>query len=117
MKETNTILVAWKNSRVLKRIGTEFPSKSAVIQGEKSSVDVRQYLTEQECHIVDEAILALKEDNYAQYAVIKAIYMKSLNCNKLARITGIKKTKIYDMLDDAERFIRGYIYPFFKHVA
>lgn len=114
MNNTKEILQAWKNSRVAKRIGTEYPAQSSVIQGAPREADFRQYLTEAECKIIDKAIFALKEDNLEHYAIFDAIYIQSLNCNKLASIIGLKKNKIYSMLDDAERFIRGYIYDFFN---
>lgn len=117
MKETKAILTAWKNTRVSKRIGTEYPHKSAVIQGARCQSDFRQYLTEEECNAVDKALLALKEDNYDNWVVVTAVYMRGFNCNKLANIVGIKKDKLYSMIDYAEHFIRGHIYHFFNDAA
>lgn len=113
MREIKNILRAWQNSRVLKKIGTEYPSKSTVFLGASYGFDFCQYLNEEECDVIDKAILALKNDNYDQWAVVTAIYIKGYNCNKLSTVLGIKKDKVYRMLDDAERFIQGHIYHFF----
>lgn len=39
MRETKDILTAWKNTRILKKMGTEYPSKSAGIEGAVRDLD------------------------------------------------------------------------------
>lgn len=114
MKESKEILTAWKNTRVLKRIGTEYPSQSAVVTGAARSFDYRQYLTEEEAEIVDKAILNLKEYNLVQWTVLMTYYLKNVSCNAQAKVIGKRPHDIINILNQAESFIGGYIYPFFK---
>ena len=114
MRETKDILTAWKNTRVLKRMGTEYPSKSAGIEGAPRDFDYRQYLTEQEAEVVDNAMFALRDDDYNSWVILTAIYQRDFNCNRLANVVGLSKNDTYKMLDKAENFIRGYIYPIFN---
>ena len=114
MRETKDILTAWKNTRILKRMGTEYPSKSAGIQGAPRDFDYRQYLTEDEAQIVDNAVLALRKDDYNLWVILTSVYLREFNCNKLAIILGLSKNDTYKMLDKAENFIRGYVYISFN---
>lgn len=114
MRDTKDILKAWKNTRVLKRIGIEYPTRSAGIEGAQRNFDYRQYLTEEEAQIVDESLLALKEDNYHLWVILTAIYQRNYNCNRLAHVMGLSKNDTYKKLDKAESFIRGHIYTTFN---
>lgn len=117
MRDTKDILKAWKNTRVLKRMGVEYPAKSAGIEGAPRDFDYRQYLTEEEAQTVDESMLALKEDNYHLWVILTAVYQRDYNCNKLANVMGLSKNDTYKMLDKAETFIRGHIYTTFNKKA
>lgn len=117
MRETKDILKAWKNTRVLKRIGIEYPAKSAGIEGAPSDFDYRQYLTEEEAQIVDNAVLRLKEDNVEHWAVLTSFYLRDISCSKQARILGKQPTEITKILLAAECFIRGYIIELFAKAA
>lgn len=117
MRETKDILTAWKNTRILKRIGTEYPSKSAVFWGALTDVDYRQYLTEDEAKIVDNAVLILKNDNYSQWIVLTAYYLRGVSCNSQAKAIGKRPHDIINLLNQAEMFIRGNIYQYFKKVV
>lgn len=113
MRETKDILTAWKNTRISKKMGTEYPSKSAGLEGAVRDLDNRKYLTEEEAQIVDNAVLALREDNHNLWLILTRVYLHKSNCNKLAIILGLSKNDTYKMLDKAETFIRGYVYPAF----
>lgn len=115
--ETKDILTAWKNTRILKRIGTEYPSKSAGLEGAVRDLDNRKYLTEEEAQIVDNAVLKLQLDNYAQWTVLTAYYLRNVSCNAQAKLVGRRPHDIINLLNQAEMFIRGNIYDFFKKVA
>lgn len=117
MRETKDILTAWKNTRILKRIGTEYPSKSAGIDGAPRDFDYRQYLTEDEAQVVDNAVLILKDDNYSQWIVLTAYYLRNISCNAQARAINKRPHDIINLLNQAEMFIRGNIYEYFKKVA
>jgi hypothetical protein len=117
MRETKDILTAWKNTRILKRIGTEYPSKSAGIDGAPMDFNYRQYLTEEEAQIVDNAVLILKNDNYSQWVVLTAYYLRGVSCNAQAKAIGKRPHDIINLLNQAEMFIRGKIYDFFKKIA
>ena len=117
MRETKDILTAWKNTRILKRMGTEYPSKSAGIEGAPRDFDYRQYLTEEEAQIVDNAVLKLKLDNYSQWIVLTAYYLRDVSCNAQAKAVGKRPHDIINLLNQAEMFIRGNIYDFFKKTA
>ncbi|TEA26987.1 hypothetical protein, partial [Candidatus Schmidhempelia bombi] len=80
MRETRDILTAWKNTRILKRMGIEYPFKSVGINGAPTEFDYRQYLTEDEAQIVDKAVLTLKNDNYSQWIVLTAYYLREISC-------------------------------------
>lgn len=114
MRDTKDILNAWKNTRVLKRIGTEYPSKSSGFEGAPSDVDSRQYLTEIEAEEVDNAVLRLKEDNYSHWIVLTAYYLRGISCNAQAKVIGRRPHDIISLLNEAESFIRGYIFEFYK---
>lgn len=116
MRDIKAILKAWANVRVYRKTGLEYPSAAAGFLNAKN-FDFREYLTEEEASKVDEAILSLKKENYPQYLIIKDIYEKGSNCNEIAIKTHSNKDKIYRMLNDAERFIFGYIYQFFSKAA
>ncbi|MCX8643190.1 MULTISPECIES: hypothetical protein, partial [unclassified Gilliamella] len=88
MKETKDILTAWRNTRIVKRIGTEYPSQSSVVAGAARDFDYRQYLTEQEAEVVDNAVLSLKEYNPVQWTVLVAYYLKNVSCNAQAKAIG-----------------------------
>lgn len=117
MRETKDILTAWKNTRVLKRMGTEYPSKSAGIEGAPRDFDFRQYLTEDEAQIVDNAVLILKNDNYSQWVVLTAYYLRGVSCNAQAKTVGKRTHDIINLLNQAEMFVRGNIYEYFKKIA
>ena len=117
MRETKDILTAWKNTRILKRMGTEYPSKSAGIEGAPRDFDYRQYLTEEEAQIVDNAVLTLKVDNVEHWAILTSFYLREISCSKQARILGKQTTEITKILLAAESFIRGYIIELFVKVA
>lgn len=117
MRKTKDILTAWKNSRIMRRIGTEYPAKSAGIEGALRDFDYRQYLTDEEAKIVDDAVLALKEDNYSIYTVLDAYYLHEISCNAQAKATGKRVHDIINLLNQAEMFIRGKIYEDFKKIA
>lgn len=117
MRETKDILTAWKNTRILKRMGTEYPSKSAGIEGAPRDFDFRQYLTEEEAQIVDNAVLMLKADNVDQWAVLTSFYLREISCSKQARILGKQTTEITKILLAAECFIRGYVIELFSKVT
>ena len=114
MRETKDILTAWKNTRVLKRMGTEYPSKSAGIEGAPRDFDYRQYLTEDEAQIVDNAVLRLKADNVEHWSILTAFYLRGISCSKQARILGKQTTEITKTLLAAECFIRGHIIELFS---
>ena len=114
MRGTKDILMAWKNTRVLKRIGTEYPSKSVGIEGALRDFDYRQYLTEDEAQIVDNAVLALKADNFEYWSVLTSFYLHEKSCNAQAKAAGKRTHDIINLLNQAEMFIRGCIYDFFK---
>jgi hypothetical protein len=117
MRETRDILTAWKNTRILKRMGTEYPSKSAGIDGAPMAFNYRQYLTEEEAQIVDNAVLRLKADNIEHWAVLTSFYLREISCSKQARILGKQTTEITKILFAAECFIRGHIIELFLKVA
>ena len=117
MIETKAILTAWKNTRVMTRMGTEYPSKSAGIDGAPRDFDFRQYLTEDEAAIVDKAVLRLKEDNYSQWIVLTAYYLRDVSCNAQAKVIGKRPHDIISLLNQAECFVRGYIIELFPNVA
>ncbi|MDF7667440.1 hypothetical protein PT273_06235 [Orbaceae bacterium ESL0727] len=117
MRPTKDILIAWKNTRVLKRIGTEYPSKSSGLVGAPRDFDYREYLTEKEADVVDEAVLMLKEDNVEFWAVLTSFYLREISCSKQARILGKQPTEITKILLAAECFVRGKIYDGFKNAA
>jgi hypothetical protein len=117
MRETKEILTAWKNTRILKRMGTEYPSKSAGIDGAPMDFDYRQYLTEDEAEIVDNAVLRLKSDNVEHWAVLTSFYLREISCSKQARILGKRTDDITRILFAAECFIRGHIIELFPKVA
>ncbi|NUF48636.1 antiterminator Q family protein [Gilliamella sp. ESL0250] len=117
MRETKEILTAWKNTRILKRMGTEYPSKSAGFNGAPIDFDYRQYLTEDEAEIVDDAVLILKNDNYSQWIVLTAYYLRGVSCNAQAKAIGKRPHDIINLLNQAEMFIRGNIYVHFKKIA
>lgn len=117
MRETKDILTAWKNTRILKRMGTEYPSKSAGIEGAPRDFDYRQYLTEEEAQIVDNAVLTLKADNVEHWAVLTSFYLREISCSKQARILGKQTTEITKILLAAECFVRGHIIELFPKVA
>jgi len=114
VRETKDILTAWKNTRILKRMGTEYPSKSAGLEGAVRDFDYRQYLTEEEAQIVDNAVLKLKLDNYSQWVVLTAYYLRDVSCNAQSKAAGKRPHDIINLLNQAEMFIRGCIYDFFK---
>jgi hypothetical protein len=117
MRETRDILIAWKNTRILKRMGTEYPSKSAGIEGAPRGFDYRQYLTEEETQVVDNAVLRLKADNIEHWAILTSFYLRGISCSKQARILGKQTTEITRVLFAAECFIRGHIIELFPKVA
>lgn len=117
MRETKEILTAWKNTRVLKRMGTEYPSKSAGIDGAPRSFDYRQYLTEDEANIVDKAILKLKADNIEYWAILTAFYLREISCSKQGKILGKRTDEITKILLAAECFVRGHIIEYFPKMA
>ena len=117
MRETKDIQTEWKNTRILTRIGTENPSKSAGIEGAPRDFDYRQYLTEEEAKIIDNAVLKLKLDNYSQWIVLTAYYLRDVSCNAQAKAVGKRPHDIINLLNQAEMFIRGNIYDFFKKAA
>ena len=117
MRETKDILTAWKNTRILKRIGTEYPLKSAGIEGAVRDFDYRQYLTEEEAQIVDNAVLALKADNVEHWAILTSFYLREISCSKQARILGKQTTEITNILLAAECFFRGHIIELFPKIA
>ena len=114
MRKTKDILTAWKNTRILKRMGTEYPSKSAGLEGAVRDFDYRQYLTEEEAQIVDNAVLALKDDNFKNWCVLTSFYLHEKSCNAQAKAAGKRTHDIINLLNQAEMFIRGCIYDFFK---
>lgn len=117
MRDIKEILQAWKNSRVLKRVGTEYSFKSSVIQGAPYQSDFRQYLNEDESQRVDDAILKLKVDNQEHHAVLTSFYLHGISCTKQARTLGRHTTEITKMLLAAESFVKGHIYDFFSNAA
>jgi hypothetical protein len=117
MRDTKDILTAWKNTRILKRIGTEYPSKSAGIDGAPMDFHYRQYLTEDEAQIVDNAVLRLKADNIEYWAVLTSFYLRDISCSKQAKILGKQTTEMTKILLAAECFIRGHIIELFPKVA
>lgn len=117
MRGTKDILMAWKNTRILKRIGTEYPSKSAGIEGALRDFDYRQYLTEDEAQIVDNAVLALKADNFEYWSVLTSFYLREISCTKQAKVLGKQTTEITKILLAAECFIRGHIIELFSKAA
>lgn len=117
MRETRDILTAWKNTRILKRMGIEYPFKSVGITGAPTEFDYRQYLTEDEAQIVDKAVLTLKNDNYSQWIVLTAYYLREISCNAQAKAIGKRPHDIINLLKQGEMFIRGNIYEYFKKVA
>ncbi|XKM12680.1 antiterminator Q family protein [Orbaceae bacterium ac157xtp] len=117
MRSTKDILKAWKNTRVLKRMGTEYPSKSAGIEGAPRNFDYRQYLTEEEASLVDKAVLKLKEDNIEYWVVLTSLYLREISCSKQARILGKQTTEITKILLAAECFVRGHIIELFSKAA
>lgn len=117
MRETRDILMAWKNTRILKRMGTEYPSKSAGIEGALRDFDYRQYLTEEEAQIIDNAVLTLRVDNIEYWAVLTSFYLRDISCSRQARILGKQTTEITKILLAAECFIRGYIIELFSKAA
>lgn len=114
MRATKDILIAWKNTRICKRIGTEYPFKSAGINGAPRNFDYRQYLTDDEATIVDNAILALKADNIEHWAVLTSFYLREISCTKQAKILGKQTTEITKILLAAECFIRGHVIEYFS---
>ncbi|OCG28201.1 hypothetical protein A9G11_11895 [Gilliamella sp. wkB108] len=114
MRDTKDILTAWKNTRILRRIGTEYPSQSSGIKGAARENDYRQYLTEDEAEKVDNAVLRLKDDNYSHWIILTAYYLRGISCNAQAKVIGRRPHDIIHLLNEAECFIRGYIFEFFK---
>ena len=41
-------------------------------------------------------------------------YLKNVSCNAQAKVIGKRPHDIINILNQAESFIGGYIYPFFK---
>lgn len=117
MRDTKDILIAWKNTRILNRMGTEYPSKSAGIDGAPRDFDYRQYLTEDEATVVDNAVLRLKADNYSQWLVLTTYYLNGVSCNAQAKAIGKRTHDIINLLNQAENFIRGNIFEYFAKVA
>ena len=117
MREIKEILNAWKNTRVLTRIGTEYPSKSSGFEGAPCDIDHRQYLTETEAEEVDNAVLSLKEANYSHWVVLTAYYLRGVSCNAQAKVIGRRPHDIINLLNEAECFIKGYIFEFFKKAS
>lgn len=117
MRETKDILIAWKNTRILKRIGTEYPSKSAGFDGASNDFDYRQYLTEEEVEVVDNAVLTLRADNIEYWAILTSFYLRGISCSKQAKLLGKQTTEITKILLAAECFIRGHIIQLFSKTA
>lgn len=113
MRDIKDILRAWANTRVAKRIGTEYPWSSSGFLC-PNGLDFRQYLNDEEAEKVDAAILKLKNDNLEQWAVLTGFYLHNISCTKMARSNGKQTTEITKLLFAAESFIKGCIYDFFS---
>lgn len=117
MRDTKEILTAWKNTRVAKRMGMEFPAQSACMIGAPRGFDFRQYLTEEEAEVVDKAVLLLMVDNIELHTVLTLFYLDGISCSRQAKILGKRTDDMTKLLSIAEGFVRGCIINFFKKAA
>lgn len=113
MRDTKDILVAWANSRVERRVGTEYPLKSAGIEGAERSFDFRHYLTEDEASIVDGAVLLLKKDDEFSYGILKGVYLDNISINRQAKVLNKRYEDVNKLLHGAEKFVRARIFDKF----
>lgn len=116
MRDIKDVLTAWRNTRVAKRVGTEYPYAAAGFLT-TNSFDFRQYLNDDEAQAVDNAVLKLKKDNLEHWSVLVAFYLQAISCTKIARNNGKQTSEITKILLAAECFIKGHIYDFFSKAA
>ncbi|WP_392565822.1 antiterminator Q family protein [Utexia brackfieldae] len=105
MRDIKEILTAWANVRVSKRIGTEYPFKTALIEGAKRDADYRSMLLEEEAEQVDKAVLRLKQVEPFLHSVLVNNYLNSISCSRQAKVTGMRTNALYEALKNAEFYI------------
>ncbi|QIQ21016.1 antiterminator Q family protein [Zophobihabitans entericus] len=105
MRDIKTVLKAWANVRVSKRVGTEFPSHAAGFQSCYSGPDFRVFLTEDEAELVDRSVLRLRRSDPYSHAVLTSYYLKNISCNRQAKVLGKRPHAISETLTNAEKYI------------
>lgn len=109
MRDIKTILKAWANVRVTKRVGTEFPSHSAGFMSVNEQFDFRPFLTEDEAELVDKSVLRLRRCDPFAYAVLTSYYLNNISCNRQAKVMGKRPHSISETLNYAEKYILAKI--------
>jgi hypothetical protein len=105
-RDIKLIMTAWGNVRRSVRTGLEYPYKSpSVPYDNKSGIDVRPLLSEDESKIVDEATLKLAKIDPISYSILKSVYVNKQSCRSLARNIHKSNDFIGDKLKMAEIYV------------
>lgn len=105
MRDIKDVLRAWANVRVSKRIGIEYPYKSAAFHGAKRENDYRTTLNEDEAKQVDDAMCLLAKANKFWYELIKNYYIENKSYERLSIISCMSYKHTRLEIEKAETYI------------
>lgn len=110
MIDSKTLLKMWANS--VTASGLPGATKPTLY---KTPLSTRSYLLDEEVEKIEDAMTELFNDNLEFHSIVKSVYIKGKSCNSIARLFHCRTDIITSKLSNAEHFIRGLVFEYFKN--